>query len=149
MESPSANLRALQLETEEQGTKELAAAMDAFLGGFSWARRTGNAWVGLCIPAVLGLFLVELDPPSDDIDRSTWVIVGDLPPAYISPEFASSPREALEAYIAEMSAWVEAVEKGEPVDDLIPVNGAATPANAAALKSRLSFIENKILPDCE
>lgn len=125
------------------------SSMDAFLGGFSWATRTGNVWVGDSIPGVLGLFLVELDPPSEEIDRYIWVVVGDVPPAYISSEFANSPREALEGYIAEMEAWIEAVEKGEPVDDLIPVNGAPTQANAAALRSRLSFIQSKILPDLD
>lgn len=149
MDVPSSGLRTLRLESEEQDTKDLMASMDAFLSDFPWARRTGNAWVGLCIPAALGLFLVELDPPSDDIDRSIWVVVGDLPPAYISPVYASSPKAALEGYIAEMRAWVQAVEKGEPVDDLIPVNGEPTPANAAALKSRLAFIENHILPNCQ
>lgn len=77
------------------------------------------------------------------------MVVGDLPPACISLVYASSPREALEAYIAEMGAWVEAVEKGEPADDLIPVNGEPTPANAAALKSRLALIESQILSDCQ
>jgi len=149
MEIPSAGLRTLQLGLEDEGTRGLAASMDAFLSGFPWARRNGNTWLGLCIPAVLGLFLVELDPPSADIDQSIWVVVGDLPPAYISSVYASSPREALECYIAEMRAWVEAVEEDKPVDNMIPVNGAATQANAAALQSRLSFLEKNILPDCK
>lgn len=139
-------VRMLNLASEETGTDELVSSMDKFLGGFRWAERTGNVWVGDSIPGVLGLFLVELNPAAEDIDQYIWVIVGDIPPAYISSEFAKSPKEALEGYIAEMAAWVEAVEKGESVDDLIPVSGAPTQANAAALRSRLSFIESRILP---
>jgi hypothetical protein len=45
-----------------------------------------------------------------------------------------------------MDAWVKAVENGEAVEDLIPVSGAPTPEYAKALKSRLSFLQSKILP---
>jgi len=147
MDTPFPDVRELEIDSEEPGTGELLASMTAFLRGFPWARRTGRIWVAESIPGVIGLFLVELDAVSQDIDRYVWVVVGDVPPAYISSEFAKSPKAAVEGYIAEMEAWVEAVEKGEPVDDLIPVNGAPTRENAAALKSRLSFIKSKILPD--
>jgi len=52
----------------------------------------------------------------------------------------------LQGYIEEMSAWVEAVRKGELVDDLIPVNAAPTKENASALFTRLRFLEREILP---
>jgi hypothetical protein len=72
--------------------------------------------------------------------------VGDIPPAYLSSEYARSPKEALEGYLAEMGVWVKAVENGDAVDDLIPVDGAPTMENARALKSRLTFLESEILP---
>jgi hypothetical protein len=147
MNAPFANVRKLDLASEKPGTEELVASMNSFLDGFSWAKRTGNVWVGESIPSVLGLFAVELDPASEDIDRHIWVVVGDLPPAYISTEYAQSPKAALEGYIAEMDAWVEAVKNGESVDQLIPVNGAPTKENVEVLESRLSFITDKILPD--
>ena len=146
MNMPFANVRALNLESEEVGTADLVSSMNAFLGGFSWARQTGKVWIGLSIPKVFGLFLVELDPSSVDVDQYVWVAVGDIPPAYISTEYATSPKEALDGYLAEMDAWVRAVENGETVEDLIPVNGAPTPENAKALKSRLSFLQSEILP---
>jgi hypothetical protein len=116
-----------------------------YIAGFDWAK-PGRFWVGECIPGVIGIFLVELDSSSVDIDPFTWVIVGDLPPAYISPAYAGSPREALDGYIAEMMAWVEAVEKNETVDDLIPVNSPPTHENAASLKGRLEFLRREVLP---
>ena len=146
MTAPFPNIRALDLQFEVPGTDDLVSKMNGFLGAFSWAKQSGNVWVGLSIPGVIGLFLVELDAPSDDIDRYVWVAVGDIPPAYISSEYAASPKEALQAYLAEMEAWVTAVERGEATDELIPVNGAPTKDNAKALKSRLSFLEERILP---
>lgn len=146
MTTPFPNIRPLSIRSWESGTEDLVSSMNTFLGGFSWARQTGNVWTALLIPGVFGLFLVELDPGSADVDRYIWVAVGDIPPAYISTEYALSPGEALEGYLAEMCAWVKAVENGESVDDLIPVNGAPTMDNAKALKSRLSFLESEILP---
>jgi hypothetical protein len=49
------------------------------------------------------------------------VIVGDLPPAYITVERVPNPASALDSYLGEMAAWVEAVRAGQPVDELIPV----------------------------
>ncbi len=59
--------------------------------------------------------------------------------------YARSPRSALDGYIGEMEAWIEAAENGRPTDELIPVNAAPTLQNAEALKSRLAFLENRIL----
>jgi hypothetical protein len=146
MDMPFPHTRPLDFTSEEPGTEELFSAAKAFLAGFHWAKQTGKVWVGESIPRVLGLFLFELAPVSADVDRYIWVIVGDVPPAYISSEYAKTPREALESYISEMDAWAEAVERGEAVDELIPVNGDPTKENAAALKSRLSFIAKKIIP---
>lgn len=139
-------VRRFEPSLEEQGASALVESAERFLDGFRWAKRTGAIWVGECVPGVLGLFLVELDPPEPDIDKLIWVVVGDVPPAYISSVYAQTPREALVAYVAEMEAWVEAVEHGQSVDDLIPVNGVPTIENAEALKIRLGLIGREILP---
>lgn len=144
-----AGVRRLDLAREEQGTDVLVESVYSFLRQFRWANVKEPLWVGESIPGVLGLFLVELMPSEEDIDQFIWVVVGDVPPAYLSSQFANSPREALECYIAEMRAWVMAVRQGEPVDDLIPVNADPTQENASALSSRLSFLEERIVPDLE
>lgn len=74
------------------------------------------------------------------------VVVGDLPPAYLSSKYAKSPKDALDGYLGEMQAWVEAVENGRPTEDLIPNNGAPTLPNAKALRSRLKFLAREVLP---
>jgi hypothetical protein len=43
-------------------------------------------------------------------------------PAYMVTEQTPNPACALKAYIVLMRQWVEAVMKGESVEDLIPVN---------------------------
>ncbi len=142
-----AHVRPYSTDREESGSDLLLSAVTEFLDGFAWANRSGHIWVGECIPGVMGIFLVELDPPGPEIDTYIWVIVGDLPPAYISSFYARSPRAALDVYIGEMGLWVEAVENGEDTGDLIPVNAAPTRENAEALRSRLAVLEREILPE--
>lgn len=83
------------------------------------------------------------------MDSWVWVIVGDVPPAYITCEDAKNPYEALDAYMGAMEEWVRAAQTGESVADLIPVNVPATPANAAMLDRRPKLIDEQILPSLE
>lgn len=117
-----------------------------FLDTFSWARDRKNIWLAYFVPTVIGIFLVELDPQGRDIDQFIWVIVGDIPPAYLSPVYAKSPKDALDGYMGEMDAWADAVEKGESTEDLIPVNGAPTMANVEMLRGRIEFLAREISP---
>ena len=82
------------------------------------------------------------------MDNLIWVIVGDLPSAYITVENSPNPACALDSYIGAMEDWVEAVEQGRPVFDIIPVNAEPTLANAQRLKTRLSFLDEEILARC-
>ncbi len=52
---------------------------------------------------------------------------------------------ALDAYLGEMLDWVEAVDEGRSVEDLLPVNVPPTKEWADNLRRRLDFIGNKIL----
>jgi len=54
-------------------------------------------------------------------------------------------QDALDGYIAEMQSWVDAVRAGDSIDELIPVNAASTPENAAMLASRLEFIRTRLV----
>lgn len=74
-----------------------------------------------------------------------WIIVGDLPSAYIVHEPGDSWQDALLGYVAEMDRWVDAARTGAPVEDLIPVDAAPTPENANMLASRLDFIRTNLL----
>lgn len=145
--SITATVRPLDLNQEEEGTDSLVQAMNTFLSQFHWAKVKGLPRVGESLPGIVGVFLVELQPSEKDIDQYIWVVVGDVPPAYISSQYAQSPKEALLCYIAEMRAWVEAVRQGKGTDELIPVNGEPTEENAAALSSRLTFLENSVLAE--
>lgn len=96
----------------------------------------------------MGVFLFRIVPASEGVDDCLWVIVGDIPPAYLVADESRTPSEALRTYIAEMRRWVAAAEAGQPADELIPLNVQATRATAIALRKRLDFLENDVLPSC-
>lgn len=46
-----------------------------------------------------------------------------------------------------MQDWVDAVNLGQPVENLIPVNAPPTKEYAAMLQSRLTFLKEQLLSD--
>jgi len=68
-----------------------------------------------------------------------------LPPAYLMTDTSPAPGLALEGYVELMSEWVEAATKGQPVDELIPVNVAPTPDSAKLLQTRLTFLGAEVV----
>ena len=116
-----------------------------YLEFFNWCKAIREVYVGMLIEGILGVFLFKISPAREEVDPWVWVIVGDLPPAYITVEDSPNPATALEAYIGAMEEWVEAAKHGKSVAKLIPVNIPASIENSGMLKSRLQFIEEKIL----
>jgi len=94
----------------------------AFLLAQSWCRAVRALTLKKWIEGVLALFYAEIEPePQSGADEAVWVVVGDLPPAYLDVPSVPAYREALEAYIALLEEWVEAVRSGEPIDELMPI----------------------------
>ncbi|WP_282609456.1 hypothetical protein [Pelagibius sp. Alg239-R121] len=121
-----------------------------YLESFRWCDRVVEIRVGFFVEELLGVFLLEIETSRVDVDELIWVVMGDLPPAYIGdPEPGACPNAicALSEYVGAMFEWVEAVEKGRSVENLIRVNAAPTKEYAEMLRWRLEHIEENILPD--
>jgi hypothetical protein len=130
---------------EKRDMDNLIQRATAYLGSFSWCAKLHALYSGIAVGDVLGVFLAHIEPTHADVDKWLWVIIGDLPPAYLVTDEARTPDDALEAYISEMRTWVEAVLSGEPVEELIPVNAEPTEDYANMLGSRLNFLESRVL----
>ena len=132
-------------ETEE--LKALAEQAEEFLRQHEWAGNVLRQYAGPNVAGVVGVFLFRLDPAAAVVDEWLWVIVGDLPPAYLVTDNAPDGASALEVYVEAMQEWVDAVGRGESVEDLIPVDVAPTQENAQMLSSRLSFLRDRVIPE--
>lgn len=131
--------------------QEGAREAHRFVEHFSWCERVNVVYFDRGFDRV-AVWLVEISPLKD-ADPVLWVINGDIPPAYLDTEELPNGAFALKTYVEILKEWVEAVEIGDPVDEMMPVlsNGGFTPLEPAAeiaemLRSRLSFIEKKLLP---
>ena len=131
--------------TETQDLLNLFHESEKFLKSFGWVEKIQSAYFGLGVSKIVGVFLYEIVPQRSGVDNVLWVVVGEIPPAYLVTDDAPSAPRALGAYIREMRRWVSAVRSGEKVSDLIPVNAPPTLANANDLDGRLNFIERNIL----
>ena len=118
---------------------------ERYLHGFAWCKEIQESYFGLGVGGIVGVFLFRIVPARDDVDDWVWVIVGDLPPAYITVDDAPNAACALDGYIGAMTKWVEAVLAGASVERLIPVNAPATRESALALRVRLAFLDENIL----
>lgn len=123
---------------------EFARKAELFLAKKPWCKSIVCGYMARAWDGILGVFYFEIVPSSSEIDRSVWVIAGDVPTAYICND-SKVWSDALGAYVAEMTRWVDAVRTGEPIDMLIPTGVPPSISYANMLASRLQFIRTELL----
>lgn len=116
-----------------------------FLEYYDWCDDICESYVGMLYLGIVGVFLFKISPAREDVDEWIWVVIGDLPPAYLTIDECPNPATALDGYIGAMLEWVEAAKKGASVANIIPVNIPATKENSNMLKTRLDFLDENIL----
>jgi hypothetical protein len=134
-------------ENEEETAKlrEMEGRARAFLISFEWCESIRELYFGDGVGGIFAIFLAHIKPEQPDVDEYLWVVVGDLPSAYLVTDECRTPKQALEGYIEEMRKWVVLAKIGKTSEDVIPVNVPATPEWGEALGSRLDTLEQEIM----
>ncbi|MDQ2799460.1 MAG: hypothetical protein M3Y13_07450 [Armatimonadota bacterium] len=127
-------------DLQGQAVIELARRAEQFLAGHRWCKSISERYLAWALAPQTGVFFFRLIPAYKGVDKELWVIIGDLPPAYIVCDKAQSWQEALDAYGVEMMKWVEAVRNGRSITKLIPVNAEPTSEYANMLETRIKLI---------
>jgi hypothetical protein len=133
---------------DDAETSQLKTMLDdavAYLRSFAWCLEIKETYFGFGFGEIVAIFLFRIEPAKRDVDEWLWVVIGDLPPAYLVTDNAKNPAAALDCYVGEMERWVDAVKAGKPVDHLIPVNVPPTLKWAELLQARLAFFEEHVL----
>lgn len=112
---------------------------------YDWCVNIQESYVGMFYSEIIGIFLFKIEPSGNHIDEWVWVVVGDIPPIYITCEDSPNAICALDGYIGAMREWVEAAKNGNSLEGIVPVNVQATPENGEMLESRLNTLESTIL----
>ncbi len=133
-------------EDEAETARLLASLAEArkYLAGFTWCRAIRSEFFGYGVGGIVSVFLVEIDS-GPDVDRFLWVVVGDLPSAYLVTDAAPTPSAALKVYCDLMDDWIEAVRKGD-VSQAFPVAAEPTRENADLLTKRVKLLREKVIP---
>lgn len=127
--------------------KSMYQEAQKFLEFYDWCLEIKESYIGMLYPGIVAVFLFKIIPTRDDVDEWIWVIVGDLPAAYLTVDECPNPATALDGYVGAMLEWVGAAQKGNSVAELIPVNVPATQENGDILKTRLDFLDERILSE--
>ena len=125
--------------------REMAAEARDYIEDFEWAPRITSIHLALGIGGVVGAFLVQFDEVIEDSDDALWVIVGDLPSAYVIVEPGDDGMTALSRYCELMEDWTTNVLEGHSLDDSFPVDAEATHEHADMLNQRIAFLRSEII----
>lgn len=142
---PWSTFLASEYEDKEEG-KELYLQAKNYLESHGWCLGVEESYVGMLYPGIIGIFLYKI-VPGGDADEWIWIVVGDIPPAYLTVDICPNPATALDGYIGAMEEWIYAVDNGESVQKLIHVNAPPTKKYADMLRGRLEFLDKEILSE--
>jgi hypothetical protein len=129
----------------------MAREAETFLEAHRWCRTIRRGYFDRGRAGIMAVFYFEIEPLGG-ADEAVWVIVGDVPPAYIDILNCRNGAQAVDGYVGGMAEWVERARAGDAVDECMPVyrRGGftqipATRPNAEMLAKRLQLIEELFL----
>lgn len=125
--------------------KKLADEAISFISSHEWCKNIETVMIDRGWGFILAVFYIIIEPAEKHIPNSFWVIVGDIPPAYIDTEDNPNGACAIDGYVMEMQKWIDHVMDGKSVDNVIPVNAPPEKKYATMLQSRLNMIKEEIL----
>jgi hypothetical protein len=136
---------------DPDGLAEMAREAEAFLAAHRWCQSIRQGYLDRGWAGILAVFLFDIEP-APAADASVWVIVGDLPPAYLDLVTCPNGAAAVEGYVGAMQEWVDCVLARQSLEGLIPVYRRGSLVEvpptlefARALGDRLAVIRDVIL----
>jgi hypothetical protein len=113
----------------------------------SWCNSITGAYFGGGVGGVFAIFLFNITSSGPEIDSWIWIVVGDVPPAYLPLEDCQTPKEAFATYIDGMTRWTRLARRGESgttENDIPPIDMPATPHSAETLKNKLQLLNELV-----
>jgi hypothetical protein len=136
-------------ETDTVLLRKMSDEAEQYLSQFSWCSEVLETYFGGGVGGIFAVFFLRIRPKRREVDPWIWVMVGDIPSAYLPVSDCDSPVEAFETYVAGMSRWVELAREGKDgseEEDVPPVDIPATPEWAERLNEKLQVLMLVIRP---
>lgn len=126
--------------------KGMAREARDYITSFRWCPQIEAMYLAHGVGGIIALFLAQFSQNIAGTDERLWIVVGDLPSAYMVVEPDDSPPDALERYCGLMEDWIAAVRDKRDLGGVYPVAAKPTAENADLLESRLGFLLAEIIP---
>jgi hypothetical protein len=137
---PSANI-AGDDEEDTALLRTMSEEAKAYICSFSWCKNALDSYFGGGVGGIFAVFLFHIRPGRSDVDPWIWIVVGDIPPAYLPLSDCKSPADVFRSYVRGMRRWIEFARDGRPdappARDIPPVNVPRTPEWAEKLNQKL------------
>jgi hypothetical protein len=117
-----------------------------YITAFAWCPPIKAMYLAHGVGGIVAVFFVEFAQKIKGTDDRLWIVVGDLPSAYLVVEPDDNPGDALERYCGLMEDWIAAVRGGSDLNDVYPVTAEPTQENADLLERRVAFLLAEIIP---
>jgi hypothetical protein len=117
-----------------------------YIKSFAWCPPISGTYFAYGVGGVVAVFQVEFAQKIKGTDDKLWIVVGDLPSAYLVVERVDDPGLALERYCELMDQWVVTVRKSGDFRDVYPVAVEPTLKNAESLNRRIDFLRTEVIP---
>lgn len=140
---------------DEQDTvllRKMAHDAERYICSFPWCGAVLKSYLGGGVGGIFAVFFFHIRPSRPDVEPWIWIIVGDIPPAYLPLSDCKSPAEVFRTYIRGMTNWVELARKGltgTPAQGVPPVNVPATPEWAEKINQKLYGLTIAVKPSFE
>lgn len=120
-----------------------------YISSFAWCETILNSYFGGGVGGIFAVFLFHIRASRSNVDPWIWIVVGDIPSAYLPITDCESPVEVFRSYIRGMSRWVELARMGQtgtPEQGVPPVDVPATPEWAERLNQKLYGLTLAVKP---
>ncbi len=138
--------------TPVDSKRKLPVRATAFIKQAGWLRSIEVLYGRLQIDPIFALYLVDCSS-NPKMPPYIWVIVGDIPPAFLSTTVNPSAIAAVETYVAELRWWSKTLLEGGDMAECMPILHAdsfrplpPTPKTATMVGERADAVERLILP---
>jgi hypothetical protein len=93
--------------------REMAENAKSYITSFSWCETVLDWYFCGGFGGIFAIFFFHIRPNRPGIDPWIWILLGDVPAAYLPLTDCRSPEEAFRKYFIAMSKWVDLAGKDE------------------------------------
>jgi hypothetical protein len=127
----------------------METAACAYLRAHDWCTEITRIDLAWGVGRVIAVFRARFAQKIWGTDDELWIVVGDVPSAYLVVDDLDDAAEVLKTYCDLMEEWATSVQSGKGGAGCFPVQAEPTVEHARMLLSRIRTIRSSLVPAAE